>query len=162
MKVEGGIILDIKELDLFSKKLAENSFGGMFIGLIGDLGTGKTQFTKFLVKNLGGNEDEVTSPTFTLVNEYETQEFKIYHFDLYRLNSIEELEEIGYDDFFYFKNSIIVVEWIDRIIEALPDEYLILNFFYKEDSPEERAIKINYKGEKYNFINEIRGLKRWD
>ena len=156
------LTVNLKDLDNLSKIIANKCFSGMFIGLIGDLGTGKTQFTKFLVKNLGGSEDEVTSPTFTLLNEYETQKFKIYHFDLYRLNSIDELEEIGYEDFFYFKNSVIVVEWIDRIIAAIPDEYIILNFFYMDDSSEKRVIKIYYKGEKYNFINEIRGLKRWD
>ncbi len=150
----GKRILDIEELEKFSKKIAENSFGGMFIGLKGDLGAGKTQFTKFLVKNLNGNIEDVVSPTFTILNEYNTEKFKIYHFDLYRLNSIDELEEIGYKDFFYDDNAITLVEWIDRIPECLPDDYLLINFEFTDDV-NRRKLNISYNGEKYNFLRSL-------
>ena len=152
--MEGGRILDIKGLEIFSKKIAENSFGGMFIGLKGDLGAGKTQFTKFLVKNLNGNIEDVVSPTFTILNEYNTEKFKIYHFDLYRLNSIDELEEIGYKDFFYDDNAITLVEWIDRIPKCLPDDYLLINFEFTDDV-NRRKLNISYNGERYNFIRSL-------
>ncbi len=125
-------IPNLKELDDFAKRIAKNSFPSMFLGLIGDLGSGKTQFTKFFVKHLGGNIEDVVSPTFTIMNEYLTEKYTIYHFDLYRLNSIEELEEIGYKDFFFDKNAITIVEWIDKIPEAIPDKHLIINFKFGE------------------------------
>ena len=152
--MEEEIILNLKELDFFSKKIAENCFGGMFIGLKGDLGAGKTQFTKFLVKNLNGNIEDVVSPTFTILNEYNTEKFKIYHFDLYRLNSIDELEEIGYKDFFYDDNAITLVEWIDRIPECLPDDYLLIKFEFTDDVSK-RKLNISYNGEKYNFLRSL-------
>ena len=152
--MEEEIILNLKELDFFSKKIGENCFGGMFIGLKGDLGAGKTQFTKFLVKNLNGNIEDVVSPTFTILNEYNTEKFKIYHFDLYRLNSIDELEEIGYKDFFYDDNAITLVEWIDRIPECLPDDYLLIKFEFTDDVSK-RKLNISYNGEKYNFIRSL-------
>ncbi len=136
------IIKNLKELENLSKNIAQRCYGGMFIGLIGDLGAGKTQFTKFLVKNLGGNINDVVSPTFTILNEYNTKSFKVYHFDLYRLNSINELEEIGYKDFFFEKDAITVVEWIDRIPECIPDKYHLIKFKFVDNNPEWREIEL--------------------
>ena len=141
-KISRLIIKNLEELENFAKNIANKSYGGMFIGLIGDLGAGKTQFTKFFVKNLGGNIDDVVSPTFTILNEYDTEKFKVYHFDLYRLNSIDELEEIGYKDFFFDKNGITVVEWIDRIPECVPDKYHLIKFNFVDNNPEWREIEL--------------------
>ena len=121
------IINNLNELEIFVEKIAHNIEEYKFIGLVGELGSGKTQFTKFLVKALGGDIEEVVSPTFTILNEYSTPGYKVFHFDLYRLNSIEELEEIGYEDYFY-SNEIVVVEWIDRIKESIPEFAKILKF----------------------------------
>jgi tRNA threonylcarbamoyladenosine biosynthesis protein TsaE len=112
-------IKNLKELEIFAENIAKKISECKFLGLSGDLGAGKTQFTKFFVKALGGNIEEVVSPTFTILNEYFTSKYKVYHFDLYRLNGIEELEEIGYEDFFY-GNEIVIVEWVDKIPEAVP------------------------------------------
>ncbi len=155
-------INNLNELDKFTKLICKKIFKGMFIGLIGELGAGKTQFVKFLVKNLNGKVEEVVSPTFTILNEYYTERFKIYHFDLYRLNSIEELEDIGYKDFFYDEEAIKIVEWIDRIKEAIPEDYLIFKFEFDENNENSRLIGIETSGIKYRDIeNFIREKYRW-
>ena len=145
------LVHNLNYLNRLSEIIADNSFGGMFLGLIGDLGTGKTQFTKFFVENLGGNIDEVVSPTFTIMNEYKTEKFKVYHFDLYRLDNIEELEEIGYKDFFYDNNAVTIVEWIDKVSECKPENFLILKFSFLNDE-NSRDIEIEFSGEKYKKL----------
>ncbi len=113
------IINNLTELKAFANKFAKKLLPGSIVGLIGDLGTGKTQLTKFMVQSLGGDISEISSPTFTIINEYLINEsLKVYHFDLYRLKSIEELEEIGYEDFF-FSGNISIIEWIDNIPECI-------------------------------------------
>ena len=107
----------------FSKTIKK----GDIIGLIGELGAGKTQFVKMLVQCLGGEIEDVVSPTFTLMNEYKLKDGKFYHFDFYRLNSIEELEEIGYKEFFY-SDAIVAVEWIDAIEEVVKEASVIVKF----------------------------------
>ncbi len=124
------IINNLQEMKDFATELSTfitSSNIGNFIGLIGNLGSGKTQFTKFFAESLGCLMDDVTSPTFAILNEYDCQSNKIYHFDLYRLNSVEELEEIGYKDFLY-ANGISIVEWVDKIPSAIPYFGIILKF----------------------------------
>ncbi len=112
-------INSLKELEIFVKNYVKNIGRSSILGLIGDLGAGKTQFVKFIVKYLGGEINTVSSPTFTIINEYFIKDkCKIYHFDLYRLKSIEELEEIGYEEYF-FGDNICIVEWIDNIPECI-------------------------------------------
>lgn len=90
--------------------------------LKGNLGAGKTTFTQFLLKNLG-SEDEVNSPTYSIVNEYNTPKGKIYHFDLYRLKNIEEVYDIGIEE--YLDNSFLcIIEWP----EVYEDELYGLNY----------------------------------
>ncbi len=119
------VVNSLDEFELFAEKMSQEITPPSIVGLCGDLGVGKTGFAKFFVKHLGGDEDEVVSPTFTLLNEYEVNCGKIYHFDLYRLNSIEELEEIGYKEFFY-SDSIVLVEWINIIPELFHKADLII------------------------------------
>ncbi len=127
-------INNLQELEDFSKNFALKLRPSSILGLVGDLGAGKTQLTKFLVKYLNGNPLDVTSPTFTILNEYSTKKnFKIYHFDLYRLKSIEELEEIGYEDFF-FSDNITIVEWIDNIPECLNMATNIIKLEYIDEN----------------------------
>ena len=153
---------DLNDLDKLAKLICKSSFKGMFIGLIGELGSGKTQFVKFLVKNFNGSIEDVVSPTFTILNEYNTPKFKVYHFDLYRLNSIEELEDIGYKDFFFDDEAIKVVEWMDRIREAIPDEYLLLRFEFDDNNEKSRFIEVKASGEKYKIVeNLIKEKFRW-
>ena len=99
--------------------LGEKACAGQVYTLVGDLGVGKTIFTKGLAKGLGIDEP-VSSPTFTIVQIYDEGRLPFYHFDVYRIGDIEEMEEIGYDDYF-FGNGICLIEWAELIEEILPE-----------------------------------------
>jgi len=96
--------------------------GGDVIALVGHLGAGKTHFTKGLVSGLGGNPEGVTSPTFSLVNEYRGSQFSIYHFDFYRMETTEEVLRIGWEEYLDDKGAVVIVEWADKFEELLPEE----------------------------------------
>lgn len=104
-----------------SKEIGKNSKGGEVYTLIGDLGVGKTIFAKGLAKGLDIDE-HISSPTFTIVQVYEEGRMPFYHFDVYRIGDITEMEEIGYEDYFY-GNGVCLIEWADLIVEILPDKY---------------------------------------
>ncbi len=103
-----------------AEKIAKVLKIGDVIALIGGLGAGKTTFSKYLGQALGVKE-RITSPTFTIVQEYKSGHTPLFHFDVYRIGSIEEMEEIGYEEYFY-GNGITVIEWADIIEEILPEE----------------------------------------
>ena len=99
--------------------------------LNGDLGAGKTTFTKFLLARLGSS-DEVYSPTYSIVNEYDTENGKVYHFDLYRMSSIEEVYDIGIEEYLY-NGFLNIIEWADVYLPELYDTpYHQLNIEEKE------------------------------
>lgn len=102
------------------KKMAENAVSGQIYCLDGDLGVGKTVFSKGFAWGLGITEP-VTSPTFTLVNEYEEGRLPLYHFDVYRIGCPDEMDEIGYEEYFY-GNGVCLVEWSELIAELIPPE----------------------------------------
>ena len=102
------------------EKIGQMAKPGMVISLTGDLGVGKTVFTQGLAKGLG-IEEPVNSPTFTIVQVYEEGRLPLYHFDVYRIGDIEEMDEIGYEDYFY-GNGVCLIEWADLIRELLPEE----------------------------------------
>lgn len=108
-----------KETFQIAKKLAENAKAGEVYCLSGDLGVGKTVFTKGFAAGLGIQEP-VSSPTFTIVQIYEEGRMPLYHFDVYRIEDIEEMEEIGYEDCFYGE-GVCLVEWAELIKEILPE-----------------------------------------
>lgn len=103
-------------------KLASYLKAGQVITLNGDLGAGKTAFAKGIATGLGITE-AVTSPTFTLVQEYNSGRFPLYHFDVYRLNDWWQLEDVGYEEYF-FGEGICLVEWAERIQPLLPEDHL--------------------------------------
>ena len=105
-----------KETNEIARDIISKLNSGDIVLLRGDLGAGKTAFVKGIVKALGGDEKMVTSPTFTIVNEYQTKNNKIYHFDLYRINSVEELFNIGIEEYFY-SDAICFIEWPERAEE---------------------------------------------
>ena len=109
-----------KETFELGKKIGENAKAGQIYTLTGDLGVGKTVFTQGLAAGLGITEP-VNSPTFTIIQEYESGRMPFYHFDVYRIGDIEEMEEIGYDDYFY-GNGICLIEWANLIEEILPEK----------------------------------------
>ena len=123
---------------------------GTVICLIGDLGVGKTEFTKGLAKGLEVS-DYVTSPTFIIVNEYKGR-LPLYHFDVYRINNIDEMFEIGYEEYVY-GDGVSVIEWADSIKEIIPDENITVTISKDmEMGVDYRNIKIEAKGEKYDDI----------
>ncbi|MGL4307850.1 tRNA (adenosine(37)-N6)-threonylcarbamoyltransferase complex ATPase subunit type 1 TsaE [Cetobacterium sp. SF1] len=151
-------ILKFNEINEVAKKLAEIIEPGTVVALIGDLGTGKTTFTKTFAKSLG-IEETLKSPTFNYVLEYFDGKYPLYHFDVYRLSDAEEIYEIGYEDYIN-GDGICLIEWANIIESELPKEYIEIKLEY--DDEESRKMSIKYKGNKgkeeellknVNFIN---------
>lgn len=109
------------ETQLLGEKIAEILRPGDFLCLDGDLGAGKTFLSQSIIKSLGVT-DYITSPSYTIVNEYG----KIYHFDVYRINDIDEMYEIGYEEYFY-SDGICLVEWASMVEELIPDNHYKIN-----------------------------------
>lgn len=128
--------LDTKE---FGKELAQKLKPGDVVALIGDLGTGKTTLTKSIAEGLGITE-MITSPTFTIVQEYTEGRIPLYHFDVYRLCDLEEMYELGYEEYF-FGQGVCVVEWADQIMEIIPEDAVIIRITYGAED-EERIYEI--------------------
>lgn len=103
------------------RKLGMEAAPGSVYCLLGDLGTGKTVFTQGFAAGLGV-QGPVNSPTFTIVQEYEGTRMPFYHFDVYRIEEEEEMEEIGYEDYFYGDGAVLI-EWANLIPGLLPDHY---------------------------------------
>ncbi|MBO5336200.1 MAG: tRNA (adenosine(37)-N6)-threonylcarbamoyltransferase complex ATPase subunit type 1 TsaE [Lachnospiraceae bacterium] len=105
----------------FGVRIGQESKPGQVYTLIGDLGVGKTVFTQGVAKGLGITEP-VNSPTFTIVQVYEEGKMPFYHFDVYRIGDVEEMDEIGYEDYFYGE-GLCLIEWANLIEEILPEHY---------------------------------------
>ena len=103
------------------RKIGEEANAGQVFTLIGDLGVGKTVFTQGLAKGLG-IEEPISSPTFTIVQVYEDGRLPFYHFDVYRIGDVEEMDEIGYEDYVYGQ-GVSLIEWANLIEEILPEHY---------------------------------------
>lgn len=125
-------------------RLADLLSGGGFLGLVGNLGAGKTTLVQGLVGALS-RDAEATSPTYTLLNEYDAIP-PIYHFDLYRLGSVEELETIAYWDYAEDPHAVVIVEWLDQIDAAWPGDGVIVSLLHEDGT--RRA--------------EIRATSRWE
>lgn len=110
-----------KETGLLGEEMGREAAPGRVYTLIGDLGVGKTVFTQGFARGLGVTE-HVNSPTFTIVQIYESGRMPFYHFDVYRIGDIEEMDEIGYEDCFYGE-GVSLVEWANLIEEILPKHY---------------------------------------
>ena len=108
------------ETHALGKKIGETARPGDVYTLVGDLGVGKTVFTQGIADGLGITEP-VSSPTFTIVQVYEEGRMPFYHFDVYRIGDIEEMDEIGYEDYFYGE-GVCLIEWADLIREILPEQ----------------------------------------
>src|SRR4051812_38811382 len=102
-------------------RLAESFHGGECVALDGELGAGKTQFVRGLVRGLGGEPHAVSSPTFVLLNVYPTPPLTVYHLDAFRVHGPQEFESIGFPELLEQPSAIIVVEWASRVIDLLPD-----------------------------------------
>lgn len=141
------------ENEEFTKKLASEISSKLFPGAIvclnGDLGAGKTTMTKSIAHTLGILED-ITSPTFTIVNEYTEGDLVLYHFDVYRIGSSEEMYDIGFEEYID-SEGICIIEWSNIIEDILPEERLELLITYENDG---RMAKLTPYGERYEKIVE--------
>ena len=104
------------------KQIGESVAPGSVLTLVGDLGVGKTVFTQGLAEGLGIS-DAVNSPTFTIVQIFEEGRIPLYHLDVYRIGDISEMDEIGYEDYFY-GDGVCLIEWANLIEELLPERYM--------------------------------------
>ncbi len=127
---------------------------GDIICLDGELGTGKTHLAKGIASGLGIKE-HITSPTFTIVNEYEGR-MKLYHFDVYRIDDPEEIEAIGFDEYI-FSDAVSIIEWSELISELIPEERIQINIKkLPEKGDNWRCVTIEYTGSRYDYIKEIK------
>lgn len=128
----------------FAYKIAKQLNKNTVIVLTGDLGSGKTKFTEGILKYYG-LENEISSPTFTLVNEYNTENLNIYHFDVYRLSDEDEFYAIGGEE--YFEKGACIIEWGEMIENILPKDYIKLIFSKDEEDINKRYINIEFFGD---------------
>lgn len=110
-----------RETYKLGKEMGKQASKGQVLSLTGDLGVGKTVFTKGFAAGLGIGE-QVVSPTFTIVQIYEEGRLPFYHFDVYRIGDVSEMDEIGYEDYI-FGNGVSLIEWADLTPEILPEHY---------------------------------------
>jgi tRNA threonylcarbamoyladenosine biosynthesis protein TsaE len=140
-------IESLDALDRVAHAVARHLRPGDLVVLAGDLGAGKTTFTKSLVAALG-SPDEVTSPTFTLVHHYAGGRMPIHHVDVYRLERIGELADIGMDDLLDGR-SLTIVEWGDVVAPQLPPDQLHLRFAHIDAEPDARLLDVQSTGSRW-------------
>ena len=127
---------DPRETSYIGRVLGENLHGGDVVALVGELGAGKTCLTQGIARGLGIPESyQVTSPTFTLMNEYPGKT-ALYHLDMYRLSGVRELEEMGYEEYLG-GDGVLVIEWAEKIRDILPDETLFISLTYLDENRRE-------------------------
>ena len=142
-----------KETLDFGKTLASFLKKGDIVVLTGDLGSGKTKLTEGILTYYG-LEDEISSPTFTIVNEYIKDDTKIFHFDVYRLEDSSEFYAIGGEE--YFENGICIIEWGEIIQDALSEDYIHIKFERNDADENIRILNITSYGEKYDeLLNKL-------
>ena len=133
-----------------AQNIESEKFPNMVICLMGDLGTGKTVFTKGFAQALEVQE-EVTSPTFNIIKEYTSGEMPLYHMDVYRLDG--KVEDLGIEEYFN-KKGITIIEWADMIPDYLPEKRLDIRIKSSEEDEDKRIITITPYGRKYEELCE--------
>ena len=128
-----------QETEQFGEEVAKSLRGGDVLAFTGSLGMGKTAFTRGLARGLGCR-GRVTSPTFTIVNEYDGK-IPLFHFDMYRLGSSDELFDIGWDDYLE-RGGVCAVEWSERVSDALPDDTIYVDIARGEEDENTRTITV--------------------
>lgn len=148
------ISMNPEETFLIGKIIGRNLIEKDVVALVGDLGTGKTCLTQGIGRGLGvPDEYQITSPSFTLINEYQGR-MMLYHFDLYRLSRASEMDDMGYEEYF-FGQGVTVIEWADKVKGILPDETLFVLINYTDEN--ERNIIISGQEKKIATISEELG-----
>jgi len=146
----------VEETSKIGEQLGRLLNVGNIICLSGDLGAGKTAFTKGIAKGLGV-EDYVTSPTYTIINEYQGR-LPLYHFDVYRLNDVEEMYELGYEEYF-FGDGVVVLEWADIVRDIIPRDRLWITIL-NTGGNDCREIIMEPTGEVYDNI--LKGMEQYE
>lgn len=136
-----------EETEHLGYKIGKALFGGEIIAMTGDLGAGKTTMTKALAKGLE-IDDYITSPTFTIVNEYSGR-LKLFHFDVYRIGDVEEMYDLGYEEYFY-SDGVCIIEWSNLIEEILPDDRINIDIAYIDEIS--RQVTITGNGERFDSL----------
>lgn len=148
-------VCSVEETTALGFNLGKALNSGDIICLTGELGTGKTHITKGIAKGLNIDE-HITSPTFTIVNEYDTGRLKLFHFDVYRVNDPDEIYAIGFDDYI-FSDGVSIIEWANYIEEILPKEYVHIKIEKDLNKGENfRRISIKSYGNRYDYIKELK------
>lgn len=143
-----------EETFLIGKIIGRNLFEKDVVALVGELGAGKTCLTQGIARGLGvPDEYRITSPSFTLINEYPGR-MMLYHFDLYRLSGASELYDMGYEEYL-FGRGVSVIEWADKVTGILPDETLLVLINYTGEN--EREIIISGQEKKIAILSEELG-----
>lgn len=133
-----------------AQNIESEKFPNMVICLMGDLGSGKTVFTKGFASSLEV-EEPVTSPTFNIIKEYTSGQMDLYHMDVYRLEG--KVEDLGIEDYFN-KGGVTIIEWADMIEDYLPEERLDIKFRLSDEDEDTRIITITPHGQEYEDICE--------
>lgn len=123
-----------QDTEAFGMELASTLEPGDIVALIGDLGTGKTTLTKYIAKGLGVTEN-IDSPTFNIVKEHKNGRLPLFHFDVYRLSSGDELLDIGADEYFY-ADGVCIIEWADIVADVVPDKAKVILIEYGDKQGE--------------------------
>ena len=138
------IIKNEEDTKAFGLELAKKLKAGDVVALVGDLGTGKTTLTKYIARGLG-IFDHITSPTFTIVQEYRSGRLPLFHFDLYRIHDEDELFEAGCEEYIY-GDGVSIIEWADLCWGIIPDDAIVINIAYTANEGE-RIYEISGKDE---------------
>ncbi len=134
------------------EKLGSVLPAGSILALVGESGAGKTCLAQGIIKGLGVLDTYITSPSYTLINEYYGR-YPVFHFDLYRLSGLPEVEELGVEEYF-FGQGIAIIEWADKVRELLPPHYMEIKLDKIEETV--RRIELIPRGENYrNLVNQI-------
>ena len=128
-----------EETELTGQTLSKTLSAGAVVALFGELGAGKTAFVRGLARGLGIAE-RVTSPTFTIVNEYTSGRLPLFHFDMYRLNSADDLFDIGWEDYLS-RGGVCAVEWSENVMDALPEDTVWVRIAREGDTGRSITIK---------------------
>lgn len=143
----------LKDTENFGIRFGKLLKPGDIVCLNGDLGAGKTTMTKSIGIGLGV-EEYITSPTFTLINMYKGR-MVVYHFDVYRLENVDELYDLGFDEYF-FGEGVCIIEWAEKIDRLIPEDRIIIDI-KKTDSIDERILHISGYGNRYEeMIKELK------
>jgi len=140
-----------EETICLGRKIGELLEAGGVVALIGNLGAGKTVIANGLCTGLGVKENYITSPTYTIINQYDDGRIPVYHIDLYRLKNSSELYNLGWDEYIY-GHGACVIEWADKAAEMLPEEYLMVNI--KVTGTNKRQINLQAESSSYKSLLE--------